>query len=323
MTEAEWLQVDDPAELIRWAEAYADPQKRALVQVALCRRLGPLITPDLARVLDLRERVADGLAAEAELRPFLDVLDEAAAKARRKLDRADDEYERAWHDRRDSEAEPPYPTMPLITGAEAFRARQGQQEAAAAVIAIEMVRVAAFGCPDECGPLNRLSALAMEIGERQADASAHAELAANWENRAEELAEQFGRYPRRKRQIAAEAVEWTDRGGHILDGMLAKRTRDAAARTRRGLVRVFHDLFGNPFRPVGFDPRWKTADVLGLARGIYEERAFERMPLLVDALMDAGCSDERVVAHCREPGAHYRGCWVVDGVLGLEAVNVR
>jgi hypothetical protein len=82
-----------------------------------------------------------------------------------------------------------------------------------------------------------------------------------------------------------------------------------------GLLR---DIFGNPFRPVSFDPRWRTADTLGLARGIYEDRAFDRLPLLADALMDAGCADEQVIGHCRSEGAHVRGCWVVDLVLGKE-----
>jgi hypothetical protein len=80
-----------------------------------------------------------------------------------------------------------------------------------------------------------------------------------------------------------------------------------------GLIR---DLFGNPFRPVAFDPRWRTADTVGLARGIYDERAFDRLPLLADALMDAGCADEQVLGHCRSEGPHVRGCWVVDLVLG-------
>jgi hypothetical protein len=78
------------------------------------------------------------------------------------------------------------------------------------------------------------------------------------------------------------------------------------------------DIFGNPFRPVAFDPRWRTEDVLGLARGIYEERAFDRLPLLADAVMDAGCADEQVLEHCRSDGPHVRGCWVVDLVLGKE-----
>ena len=77
-------------------------------------------------------------------------------------------------------------------------------------------------------------------------------------------------------------------------------------------------IFGNPFRPVAFDPRWRTADVLGLARGIYEDRAFDRLPLLADALMDAGCAEEQILAHCRSDGPHVRGCWVVDLVLGKE-----
>jgi hypothetical protein len=81
---------------------------------------------------------------------------------------------------------------------------------------------------------------------------------------------------------------------------------------------LLHCIFGNPFRTVAFDPRWRTADVLGLARGIYEDRAFDRLPLLADALMDAGCGEDQLLAHCRSEGPHVRGCWVVDLVLGKE-----
>jgi hypothetical protein len=77
-------------------------------------------------------------------------------------------------------------------------------------------------------------------------------------------------------------------------------------------------IFGNPFRPVAFDPRWRTADAVALARGIYDERAFDRLPLLADALMDAGCDREDVLSHCRGDRPHVRGCWVVDLVLGKE-----
>ena len=60
-----------------------------------------------------------------------------------------------------------------------------------------------------------------------------------------------------------------------------------------------------------------SADVVGLARTIYADRAFDRLPLLADALMDAGCADEQVLGHCREAGPHARGCWVVDMILDL------
>jgi hypothetical protein len=84
------------------------------------------------------------------------------------------------------------------------------------------------------------------------------------------------------------------------------------------LANLFRDIFGNPFRPVEFNASWRTGDVVDLARGVYEERAFERLPLLADALMDAGCGDEQVLGHCRGDGPHVRGCWVVDLVLGKE-----
>jgi hypothetical protein len=76
------------------------------------------------------------------------------------------------------------------------------------------------------------------------------------------------------------------------------------------------DIAGNPFRPVAFDPAWRTEAVVGLARGMYESRDFAPMPVLADALEDAGCADPDVLAHCRTPGLHVRGCWVVDLVLG-------
>ena len=87
---------------------------------------------------------------------------------------------------------------------------------------------------------------------------------------------------------------------------------------RQAQTPLIRDIFGNPFRTVVFDSRWRTADVTGLARAIYEDRAFDRLPLLADALMDAGCADEQVLGHCRSDGPHVRGCWVVDRELGLE-----
>jgi hypothetical protein len=74
-------------------------------------------------------------------------------------------------------------------------------------------------------------------------------------------------------------------------------------------------ISGNPFRSVSFDPIWLTSTVVALARGIYDERAFDRMPILADALQDAGCEDATILDHCRGPGPHVRGCWVVDLIL--------
>ena len=81
---------------------------------------------------------------------------------------------------------------------------------------------------------------------------------------------------------------------------------------------LLRDIFGNPFRPVVFNPAWRTETAVGIATGIYEDRAFERMPILADALQEAGCEHADILSHCREPGEHVRGCWVVDLVLGKE-----
>ncbi len=77
------------------------------------------------------------------------------------------------------------------------------------------------------------------------------------------------------------------------------------------------DVFGNPARPVVFDPTWQTDTAVSLAKYMYESRDFSPMPILADALQDAGCDSEDVLNHCRdEKQMHVRGCWVVDLVLG-------
>ena len=84
------------------------------------------------------------------------------------------------------------------------------------------------------------------------------------------------------------------------------------------LTTLLRCIFGNPFRPVAFAPHWRSETAVSLATGIYDERAFDRLPILADALEEAGCDNADVLAHCRGDGPHARGCWVVDGVLGRE-----
>ncbi|OWK42425.1 hypothetical protein FRUB_04503 [Fimbriiglobus ruber] len=98
-------------------------------------------------------------------------------------------------------------------------------------------------------------------------------------------------------------------------GILIDQDWDNARRLKR-MAEVFRCIFGNPFRPITFNPSYLTPTVLSLAKGIYEDRAFDRMPVLADALQDAGCDNEDILTHCRGPGPHVRGCWVVDLCLG-------
>jgi hypothetical protein len=84
-------------------------------------------------------------------------------------------------------------------------------------------------------------------------------------------------------------------------------------------VALLRCIFGNPFRPPTIATAWlawNNATIPRLAQEIYDSRAFERLPIVADALEEAGCTNADILNHCRQPGPHARGCWVVDLILG-------
>jgi hypothetical protein len=99
-------------------------------------------------------------------------------------------------------------------------------------------------------------------------------------------------------------------------------TSEQKARYTQFQLAAAHEIFGNPFRPVAFDPRWLTPAVISLARAAYDQRLRPtghldgaRLAVLADALEEAGCSDPPILGHLRGPGPHVRGCWVLDRLL--------
>jgi hypothetical protein len=82
---------------------------------------------------------------------------------------------------------------------------------------------------------------------------------------------------------------------------------------------LLRDIIGNPFRPPMPLPHgalaWNEGTLRRIAQAIYDERAFDRLPVLADALEESGCTDTDILAHGRGGGEHVRGCWVVDLVL--------
>jgi hypothetical protein len=92
-----------------------------------------------------------------------------------------------------------------------------------------------------------------------------------------------------------------------------------AAEEQQIQTSLLRDIVGNPFRPPVIDPgwlSWQDGAVPRLARALYEERGFDHLPILADALEEAGCTDAEILGHCRGPGSHTRGCWLVDSLLG-------
>jgi hypothetical protein len=96
-----------------------------------------------------------------------------------------------------------------------------------------------------------------------------------------------------------------------------EESRRASAQLLAALLRELQGPL--PFRPVRISPDWRTPAVLALATTIYDERRFQEMPVLADALENSGCPDNEVLAHCRWPRqAHARGCWCLDLLLERE-----
>jgi hypothetical protein len=109
--------------------------------------------------------------------------------------------------------------------------------------------------------------------------------------------------------------EWDFSGGP--PDPLYQSTRTAV---QQGFPSLLREIVGNPFRsPSIIDPfwlAWNDGTVPKIAQGIYNERAFDRLPVLADALLDAGCTDPDLLDHLRGPGPHVRGCHVLDLLLG-------
>jgi hypothetical protein len=131
---------------------------------------------------------------------------------------------------------------------------------------------------------------------------------------------------------------WAASARSLADQLALRRARDEAARRWGSIAAaptvipqadLLRDIFGNPFHPSPPVPPavlgWHDGTVRRLAQAAYDERQLPagtldagRLGVLADAMLDAGCEDEELVRHCREPGPHVRGCWAVDAIIGRE-----
>ncbi len=205
------------------------------------------------------------------------------------------------------------------------------------------VRLIACGCCRRVWDwlVDARSRRAVEVGERFADGAATDEELgrAAWSAEAAAFAidAKWERYRREQKGIRAgwlSPLDATEADGIVVgdgsaipfdDARSAADWAEGCASSRGSVFRrltspvfspaVVRDVVGNPFGPVLADPPWLTSEVLALARGIYAGRAFDRLPVLADALEHAGCDNTTLLDHCRGPGPHVLGCWAVDLVL--------
>jgi hypothetical protein len=114
---------------------------------------------------------------------------------------------------------------------------------------------------------------------------------------------------------------WKAVAAEQAEALAADAAGRAAERSRQ--ARLLRELVSNPFRPARIDPawlHWNGGTVVRLAQSIAEAQRFTDLPILADALEDAGCNDQVILNHCRHlaESEHLRGCWVIDCILGRE-----
>jgi hypothetical protein len=179
---------------------------------------------------------------------------------------------------------------------------------------------------------------AVEVAEQYADGAADPLRLDDAQSKAHERAAELSWGPYKEAAEAADWASWPDAGEAA--ALVSEATSRAAGweaagdngefMWRDGRVRaeqrsqcsLMRELVGPlAFRAVAVHPawlRWNYGTVPAIARRIYEERAFHDMPILADALEDAGCTDPELLDHLRSGGEHVRGCWAVDLVLGKQ-----
>jgi hypothetical protein len=203
------------------------------------------------------------------------------------------------------------------------------QEALRGKASDRKLRLFAVACCRQLGPLLKDPRItnALDVAERYADGAAtQADLEAALRG-----ATQAQRAQRRKALLyayaavmdscgpgglgAAEKSAWAAAAAADSRATSGERLRRTRPDLYASLSALLRDVIGNPFRPVWVDQSWLTPAVVRLAQSMYDDRAFDRLPILADALEGAGCTNAEVLGHCRQPGTHARGCWVIDGLL--------
>ncbi len=128
-----------------------------------------------------------------------------------------------------------------------------------------------------------------------------------------------------RHDVAKWAAEWCQDIPGTSSGMIPQAIK----------ATLLRDIVGNPWNPVDIGtpvavlpgglesknrkwPRWYNSTVVAIAKAIYDDRRFGDMPILADAIEEAGCANATIIDHCRGPGLHVRGCFAVDAILGLE-----
>jgi len=326
MTETEWLKAKDPEAMLRFVGPRFSARRWQLLACAVVRRGWDLLPPGMVRdaVVAAERQAGTGFHFHPDSLADLEVAEDRASTAARAAERlvvlaADPDSDPSAF--RANDARKTNPSAPLFQAACRYAQDAITLAGEAAGQAVE-VAASLTVMPPSAGLVDHVRERITAALCVRADASLHAAAALKLKTVGDDMADRAN--GRNVRLNAASATDYVRREGEFLG---YKRNDIAAAKEklgRKALGKMLHDLVGNPFRPVRFEESWRSDDVVRLARGIDEDRAFDRLPILADALLEADCDEESILRHCRgtephdaEP-VHVRGCWLIDRILDRE-----
>jgi hypothetical protein len=329
MNETKWLTGTDGEAMLEVVSDRLSPRQWLLVSVAYARRLWDFL-PDgvLREAIDFAERATAPLTAD-ERNAWLKTIDAAVPQAVGAAELAQHEIVKSADPDAATQEGPILtrpnqiaPAFPLFQAASRHAANAVEGMGEAVNEASGAIRLL-FSEPNE-RMLDQIRPRVEQATTSRTRANRAANNALRLKHEGDEHADRSAA-AKNKRIAESEAIEIVRK---IEEGPQRSETDEFEAemkrekRERKVLARILREIVGNAFTPPQFEAAWRTNDVMALARGIFEERAFDRMPILADALLDADCDAEAVLRHCRgtelgvkEQPQHIRGCWVIELIL--------
>ncbi len=328
MTESDWLKAKNPDAMLRLVGGRLSPRQWHLLACAVVRRIWDAIDPGpLRAAVEWAERhpgeagAPERAGVAANLRPAVGDAVRAARDAQRAIVLAadPDADPDSFKHNDNRKTNPSAPLFQYACGA----ARSAVEQAERSVAHVHAAVAALVQMPPGPDQLQAVRREVLEATSVRAAANLYASSALKLKGFGDEAADADNgrkvgvRYAAAMQQVQNEEEQV---GTRQADLPAQKEKAD-----RKAFGRILHDVAGNPFKPYRFEPAWRTSTVIGLARAIDGDRAFDRMSILADALLDADCDEEAVLRHCRgtEPHApdgtaHGLGCWVIDLILERE-----
>ncbi|QEL20038.1 hypothetical protein [Limnoglobus roseus] len=324
MTEQDWLTGTQPDDMLAHVEPRFTPRRWRLLAAAFLRRRWDVIPEGKLRdAVEFVERQAETLTPAMAEKWVADLDDGLPALLARVRTETEDLVRPAMI----GDVDEPVltrpnqiaPAFPLFVAAGRYAVQAVSLAEQPVELAVAAVRTL-FADPNRETTLRTASGIEDALLAR-ANCARAASTALRLKQQGDELADLSAGAKNKRLEIAKaeEIVRRTDEQGQTR-GLEDEDVADRAV--RKALGRFLHELVGNPFGDYRFEDAWRTDTVIGLAKGIDDERAFDRMPILADALLDADCDSEAVLRHLRgtekhttEKASHARGCWVLDRIL--------